>query len=479
MRTHTHLRVRGVVSRIATLLFAALALGRPAVAEPPSAPASEWREEYAYTLGVQAYVFGFPWIYLPTLRWLWVTQPPASPNTPSMPLNQFWHARELMDARFRQGGSTNNDTLYSAAWVDLAKEPMILSVPAIPDRYYTVQLASVDSDNFAYVGTRTTGTKAGSYAIVGPVWKGTLPAGVRVLPPSRTPAALVVARTLVDGPADLPAARAIQDQYRLTPLHLWGKAGAVAPENRDVWAPFDPKNDPLAEWKTMNRAMTENAPEARHADLLALFRTIGIGPGQDVAGMDEGTKRGLVRAAKEGRRLLNEVNASGPGKRVNGWRYPMPTHGRAGVYDDFLMRASLQCLAGIVANDPEEAVYLNTALDAEGRPLEGGKDYVLRFGPDQLPPVNAFWSLTPYQDYNLVANPIDRFSIGDRTPGLRRDADGGLTIYVQSESPAGDTRANWLPSPSQGPFMLILRAYLPEPEIIEQRWQPPALRRQD
>jgi hypothetical protein len=463
-------------SALPSVFLAAIALVVPVAAQPAAQASSDWREEYAYTLGVQAYVFGFPWIYLPTLRWVWVTQPPASPTTPSMPLNQFWHSRVLTDAAARQGGSPNNDTLYSVAWVDVGKEPLILSVPEIADRYYTIQLASMDSDNFAYVGTRATGTKAGSYAIVGPDRTEKLPAGVKALPPSRTSTVLIVARTLVDGPADLPAAHAIQDQYRLTPLHLWGQADARATEDRHVWPPFDPKSDPLGEWKTMNRAMTENPPEARHADLMALFATVGIGPGQDVERMDEVTKRGLVRAAKEGRRILNAVNASGLGKRVNSWRYPTPTLGRAGVRDDFLMRASLQCLAGIIANDPEEAVYLNTALDAEGQPLQGGRDYTLRFGPGELPPVKAFWSLTLYQDYNMVANPIDRFSIGDRTPGLRRDPDGSLTIYIQSEPPAGDARANWLPSPKQRPFMLILRAYLPEPEIIEQRWQPPVLR---
>lgn len=437
---------------------------------------TDWREEYAYSLGVQAYIFGFPYVYLPFLRWDWVTQPkPQGSITPYAPLNHFFHVRQLADASYRQGGSPNNDTLYSTAWLDLGKEPVILSHPDMGDRYFVFELASLDSDNFAYVGKRTTGDKAGSFAIVGPKWKGNLPKGVRALPPSRTSSALILARTLVDGPTDVANVTALQDRYTLVPLSLWGKKDAKLPASRDVWKPFDLKTDPLAEWKTMNRAMTEDPPEARLAKLLELFAKVGVGPNQDVDKLDEATRRGLARAAVDGKKLLNAVIDSGAlGKRVNNWNIPPKALGRAGLHDDFLLRASVQCLSGIVANDPEEAVYYNTTKDGTGQTLDGAKGYTIRFAPGELPKVNAFWSLTMYDaTFNLTPNPISRYSIGNRTPGLKKDADGGLTIYLQSTSPGKDKESNWLPTTASGPFFMLLRTYMPGPEIAEQKWAPP------
>ena len=329
----------------------------------------------------------------------------------------------------------------------------------------------------AYVGTRTTGSKAGSFAIVGPNWKGALPEGVQPLPTSRTSSILILGRTLVDGESDLPAVRALQDQYTLTPLSFWTRKGAALPASRDVWEPFDPKSDPLAEWKTMNRAMTDDPPEARLSKLVELFGKVGVGPGKDVDKLDEATKRGLARAAVDGRKLLNEVIRSGElGTRVNGWNIPPAAMGRAGLSDDFLLRASLQCLGGIISNEPAEAVYFNTASDGTGQRLDGANQYILRFPPGQLPQVNAFWSITMYDPtYNLVANPINRYAIGDRTAGLKKDADGGLTLYIQGVSPGLDKASNWLPSPTSGQYLMVLRTYMPGAEIVNKKWAPPGV----
>lgn len=441
-----------------------------------AASEATWRETFAYTLGVQAYVFGFPYVYLPGLRWWWVTVPkPAGGMTPYAALNHFHHGRRLADANYRDGGSPNNDTLYSIAWVDLAAEPVILSHPDMGERYFTFELACLDSDNFAYVGKRTTGGRAGSFALVGPHWSGTLPAGVQALPPSRTSSVLIFGRTLVDGPADVPAVNRLQDQYSLVPLSLWGRPGVELPERRDVWRPLDAKDDALADWKTMNRAMTEDPPEPRLAQLVAWFGQVGVGPGRDIDALDDASKRGLARAAVDGRRLLNDAIRSGElGKRVNGWSIPPRTFGRAGLVDDFLLRGSLQCLGGIIANEPEEAVYFNSARDSAGEPFDGGRAYTMRFQPGGLPQVDAFWSLTLYDPtYNLTPNPIDRYSIGNRTAGLRPDADGGLTIRIQSASPGPALEANWLPCTAAGPFSLVLRTYMPGADIVEQRWAPP------
>ena len=190
---------------------------------------------------------------------------------------------------------------------------------------------------------------------------------------------------------------------------------------------------------------------------------------------DEATKRGLARAAVDGRKLLQEATESGDlGVRVNGWNFPARQMGRAGLADNFLLRGANQCLGGIISNDPEECVYIDTMIDSNGEPINGANRYVLRFEPDQLPDVDAFWSLTAYgTDFCLIANSIDRYSIGDRTPGVEYDDDGALTIYLQAESPGADKEPNWLPIADNGP--LILRSYLPGESILNATWNVPAV----
>ena len=437
---------------------------------------TDWREPYAYSLGLQAYIFGFPYVYLPTLRWDWVTRRKSANELPLYaPINHFSHVKALADASYRGGGSPNQDTLYSTAWLDVGKEPVILSHPNMGDRYFAFELAGVESDNFAYVGKRTTGSKAGSFAIVGPGWKGELPTAVKALPPSLTPTVLIFARTLIDGPADAKTVNALQDQFTLIPLSLWGKKDAVLPTSRDVWKPFDPNRDPLAEWRTMNRAMTENPPEARLAKLVELFARVGVGTGQDVDEKDDATKRGLARAAVDGRQLIKDAIDSGRlGTRVNNWNIPPRTLGRAGLVDDFLLRASIQAMGGILSNELEEAVYYNTTKDGAGLTFDSAKSYMIRFAPGQLPKVHGFWSLTMYDPtFNFTDNPLNRYSIGDRTKGLKRDVDGGLTLYIQRTSPGPGKQSNWLPSTQSGGFFLIMRTYMPGIEIVEQKWAPP------
>lgn len=440
-----------------------------------------WRETNAYTLGVQAYVFGFPYVNLAALRWKWVTQapPPGDTTTPYAALNHFFHFRNLVDASYRDGGGPNNDTLYSLAWVDVSTEPVILSHPDMGERFFILQLACLDGDNFAAVGQRSTGPNAGHFAIVGPAWHGELPNGVQALPPSRSGSVFVLGRTLVDGPEDVAAVNHLQDQYAFVPLSLWGKTDPGAlPVRHEAWQPFDPGSDPLAEWKTMNRAMAEGPPEPRLAALTDLFATIGVGPSLDVEAQDEETKRGLARAAVDGRQMLMAINRSGNsfmGAKANGWSIPPRNFGRLGLVDNFLLRAAL-CMAGFVQPWEEDAFVPVTTADCNDALLEGGARYTIRFAPGALPKVHGFWSITVYDSTdNLTPNPLNRYSIGNRTPGLKQDDDGGLTIYLQHESPGTDLESNWLPSPPPGPYRLAFRAYWPYPEIYDGSWQPPGV----
>ena len=439
-----------------------------------------WAEEYAYTLGVQAYTYAFPWYYNTLLRWKSTTQPAPNDLTPSMPLNSFFHVRRLIDSSYRDGGSANNDTLYSIAWLELGKEPIILSVPEMGNRYYTVQFSGFDSDNFAYVGQRATGSHAGNYAIVGPGWKGKLPPGVKALKPAPTPTVLVVGRILINGAAEIGVVNRLQDQIKLTPLSLWGKKGVLAPDNRDAWAPYDRKADPMADWKTINRALGENPPPARDDALLKLFAKIGVGPGLDIDKVDEPTRRGLLRALASAKGVVTGAASDGAGGALhNGWRLYVDSWGHAGQTSDFIVRGGPQSLGGVVSNDHVEAMYPMVMHDKSGGRLTGAHKYVLRFAKDELPPVKAFWSMTAYgMDFNLIDNPTNRYSRGDRSPGLKRDADGGLTLYVQNEAPGSDKEANWLPV-GTGEFFMILRLYLPKPEAVSKQWVPPALERLD
>jgi hypothetical protein len=439
--------------------------------------AFEWRSEYAYSVGVTALVYGFPYVYGAQTRHKWVTQPQDPEHVPYSAVGQFWHAPGVLDASYQDGGCPNNDTMYSVAWVDLSAEPVILSHPDLGDRYFSFELAAMSSDNFDYVGARTTGSKAGHFLIAGPAWEGTVPDGVIATLPSPTPWILCLGRTLVDGPDDVANVRALQAQYTLTPLSLWGLPDAKVPDRRDVFAPIEVAADPLGPWKTLNAMLAENPPPAHHAVLLRQFAEIGIGPGLDVDAQPDAIKQSLTRALGAGMKLLPAQFLSGDWANVvNGWRYPPPSEGRAG--DDFLLRAADQSLAGIVANDPAEAVYLVNMGDASGNKFSSDGRYELSFAGSELPPVDAFWSLTMYKaDMNLVPNVANRYSLGDRTPGIKKDADGGITFYIQHDSPGADKESNWLPCPDSGTWFVILRLYQPHETVVNATWQCPPIQK--
>jgi hypothetical protein len=443
---------------------------------PAPQAVGDWRREYAYTLGEQAFVYGFPYIYNAELRHGWVTEPADPKMRMHSAVDHFWHARTLFDASDQEGLTPNNDTLYSCAWVDLSTEPVILSHPEMGDRYFTFELTGITSDNYDYVGRRATGPHAGDFALVGPGWEGELPAGVRRTATAPSPWILVAGRTLIDGEHDLPAVHALQDQFRLTPLHLFGQQGATVPERRDVLVPVDPERDPLAPWKTLNAMLAENPPPERHEILLRQFAEIGVGAGLDVEAQPESVRQGLIAAATAGLPMLQEQLLSGDwAELINGWRYPPREMGHFG--DDFVKRAAEQALFGIAANDLEETVYLVAFDDAEGEKLSTGR-YEIRFEAGALPPVDAFWSLTAYDEArNLISNPIDRYSIGDRTRGLVTEPDGGLTLHLQPDSPGSDRESNWLPTPREGIWFVALRMYLPRPDVIDARWQCPPITR--
>ncbi|PQO26236.1 DUF1254 domain-containing protein [Blastopirellula marina] len=448
-------------------------------AKPPAAAAapatSAWKEEYARSVGITAYTYAFPYYYNAQLRWKWVGEPGENGKNGYASVNHFFHAKRLTTAKYRDGGSPNNDTLYSIAWVDVSKEPVILSIPDMADRYYAFDFAAFNSDNFAAVSQRTNGSGPGNFAIVGPDFAGELPSGVIALAKAPTPWVLVMGRTLVSSPQDVVYVRELQSQYKLTPLSYWGKANVQVPETHDVWQPAEATSDPLAAWKTINRAMTENPPPKSQQALVDLLATLKIGPGQNVTKLDPAYQAGLARAAVDAQKILEKALLDSPDCVVlNGWKYPPPALGHAGDKGEYLVRAAQQSLGGIVASDPADAVFLVANVDAAGKKLTGAKKYQLQFPAGKLPPAKAFWSITMYSaDANLVENPVERYSITSRSIG-KLEKNEPLTIAIQHEAPAGAAAKNWLPAP-QGNFYLILRTYTPGAEIVEQTWSPPAV----
>jgi hypothetical protein len=439
---------------------------------------ADFEEEYAYALGVQAYVHLFPWYYGSLLRWRWATVPQKNLSPVLAEPNTLAHQRQLIDASYKDGGRPNNDTLYSVAWVDLSREPVIIHVPDMGKRYYSIELAGFDADNFDYIGTRVTGNRAGTYAVVGPDWKGTLPKGVKARSPAQTRWIFALVRILVDGTDDLPAVHALQDKIVLQPLSAYLGRPAAAPKYVPQ-PPFDRRSDPLADWKSINRALAESPMPASEGQLAKAYAQIGIGPGIDVDQVSPAVRRGLIRARDAGAMIVTSAPAHNVGRaEVNGWGYTSSDWGSLATNGRYLMRAS-KSLGGIVAHDSEECLYGIALKDSEGRPLDDAHRYELRFGKGQLPPVNAFWSITLYgADFNFVDNPLSRYAIGDRTKGVRLGDDGSLTIYIQKDPPGGDKDSNWLPS-GGGRIQLAMRAYLPRPEALDGRWQLPAVRRVD
>jgi hypothetical protein len=440
-----------------------------------------WKNEFTYTLGVQAFIYGFPYVYLPTIRYKWTNDPGEEPHvSPYVPLNKFWLAEKMATADYKDGGSPNNDTFYAIAILDLSKGPVVMEHPEMGNRYFTFELADMTSDNFDYIGQRATGSEAGKFLICHEGWNGEIPEGLRKVADCPTPYGLIFGRTLVKNQQDASAAYEISTKYKLTPLDYFIHKKEFVSSDRNVWQPYDVSKDYLAPWKTMLKAMKENPPPEKDNILLKWFSAIGIEPGIEPHQLDslgEDLRVELIRAEKTGMEILRNAAFSGYGNtRKNSWNSPSRNLGRAGKNNEFLLRAAVQCLGGIVANDVEESVYLNSRKDSEEKDFTGKKKYVLHFTKEQLPKVKAFWSLTLYgMDFNLTSNSINRYSLGDRSEDMKYDIDGSLTIYIQHESPGTDKESNWLPSP-EGDFYLILRCYLPDAEIYEQRWFPPAVK---
>jgi hypothetical protein len=387
--------------------------------------------------------------------------------------NVFTHARQLLRAGKSRVVTPNNDTLYTNAWLDLGAGPLVIDVPDTAGRYYVLGLLDFFTNPFAHLGQRLTGTAARAFVVTPPGWRGTLPAtfdapGARIEAPTRW--LWIIGRLLVDGPEDVAAVNALQDGFTVRTLADW-QAGRASPPRA-----FDPACDPKAPLTAahfaaqVNAALRENAPPPADAAQLARYAALGLGPG---AGPLDERNRAVLQAALD--TVLPRLREAQSGHATaSGWVQMPLVEGSFG--DDHLARA-LVALKYIGMLESREATYPMAWHDAAGEPLTGERCYTLRFAPGALPPVDAFWSLTMYdaRDYMLVDNPVDRYAVGDRTPGLQHDADGGLTLHIRHARPEGAAaEANWLPAP-EGAFYLCLRAYMPRAELLDGRYLLPPI----
>lgn len=457
-------------------LFASLATARSALAEQgPFYDLGEGSEDFS--LAIDAYIFGYPLVTMEMTRRI-ITNV-AEPGGVRGPMGHIIKARSYPDASFRDVTAPNADTLYTNAFFDVGSEPWVLSIPDMKGRYSLMPMLDGWTTVFQVPGKRTTGTGAQTYAISGPGWKGTLPAGVKEY---KSPTSIVwlLGRIYCTGtPEDYAAVHKLQDEFKLVPLSAYGKpytppSGKVDPTLDMVTAVRDQVNrmDAVSYFTLLCELMKTNPPSSADATHVARFERIGIVPGKD---FDQSKLKAdfVSRVPKTAvDRIMQHYKTL---KDENGWSFTTNT----GIYGtDYLMRALITAI-GLGANRPQDAIYPISKVDAEGRQYNGSNRYVMRFPKGHLPPVEGFWSLTMYDDgYFFVNNPLNRYSISPRQ-NLQVNPDGSTDLYIQKDSPGKDRESNWLPAPP-GEFILMLRTYWPSeagPSIINGTWAIPAVRK--
>ncbi|MEA4855334.1 MAG: DUF1254 domain-containing protein [Solidesulfovibrio sp.] len=379
----------------------------------------------------------------------------------------------------------NSDTPYSFVFMDLRAEPFVISVPAVEKRrYYSVQLVDGNVFNYGYIGSRATGNGPGDYLVAGPDWKGEVPAGIKKVFRSSTQFSMGLFRTQLFDAKDMPNVVKVQAGYKARPLSAYLGKPAPAALPLPAFPKIDKELVKVDFFEYLDFALQFAPAGPEEAAIREKLARIGVGPGKtfDFKDLSLAHKAEVLLGMKDGAAKVDgKVGAIGA--EIDGWRLASAFGDRAFYHGDWLLRAAA-AKAGIYGNDAVEAVYPMAKTLADGEPLDGGKhDYAITFAPGQLPPVNAFWSITMYDGKTqlLVKNPIGRYLVNSpMLPQLRRNPDGSLTMYIQKDRPAGNKAANWLPAPD-GPIYLVMRLYWPKtqaPSILpvgSGDWQPPAI----
>ncbi len=379
----------------------------------------------------------------------------------------------------------NSDTPYSMLWLDLRAEPMVISVPAVPkERYYSVQLTDGNAYNYGYIGSRATGPEAGDYLVVGPGWTGEKPPGIRQVFTSSTPFALTIFRTQLFNAADMPNVVNVQAGYRAQPLSAFLQQPAPPAAPATTFVPANTAGIKANFFEYLDAALEFIPETADTKDLRAKLARIGVGTGKTFAFKDLSLehKAAVLLGMKQGEDKVTKYLASGM-KDINGWKVGS-LFGDAAFYNGDWLKRAAAAQGGIYGNDGVEAMYPMTRTTAAGEAIDTSKhNYTLTFPAGQLPPVNAFWSVTMYDGKTqlLIENPINRYLINSpMLPGMKTNPDGSLTLYIQKDSPGPEKESNWLPAPN-GPVYLVMRLYWPKaeaPSILPPgagTWAPPGV----
>ncbi|PZR00291.1 MAG: cell envelope protein [Cereibacter sphaeroides] len=376
----------------------------------------------------------------------------------------------------------NSDTPYSYVGADLRAEPLVLTVPEVePGRYYSLQFIDQYTYNFAYVGSRATGNEAGNFLLVGPGWSGETPAGIKEVIRSETDFVFVLYRTQLFGPDDLPNVEKVQAGYKVQPLSAFlGQPAPAAASSVDFIKPLSAEGErtSLEFFNELNFILQFAPVDPSETELRARLASAGIEGGKtiDFASLSPEMRQAYQDGVADGWAAFQTYKETEveTGKKTSADFFGT----RAFLNGDYMARMAGAVL-GIYGNSEDEAIYPGYFADADGNPTSGANRYTMRFAPGQLPPVNAFWSLTMYKmpESLLSANPINRYLINSpMLPDLQKDADGGITIYIQNDMPAKGLEANWLPAP-EGPFQMAMRLYWPKQEALDGTWKPPVLER--
>lgn len=442
--------------------------GSPAIAAtPPAMPSaaeiiSQRDEALAYAAGLQGYIYGYPALdYMRIMREQ--TTPGLDPKGVYAPVNAVYFQNALVEpGSLYAGRGPNTDTIYFTGWLDLSQGPVTVDAPDTHDRYYALTFADFYSE-VQHTGRRTTGTGAQRLMVVGPDWKGDVPAGVQLIR-MRTHQAYILGRVLVQGSKDFPAASKLMRQFKL------GGAAAAASARRDYPVAADLTS--LSAFRFINAFLRTNPRLPGEEALMAQFDKAGFGPNVsfDEAKLSPGTRRGLERAVADGNAILQRAPRATP--QFKGWS-PMGS-GQGPYGHDYLSRAITEA-HGILANVAAESVYPSALTDGEGNQLVGTRRYRIVFPAGQMPPNNAFWAINAYdlRTVDLIPNPIKRYGISERMPDLRKRADGALELRVQRDRPT-EKDVNWLPV-NDGPFFLTFRIYQPGEAVLKGQYTLPAI----
>ena len=458
-------------------MFAVMAL---LTITPPSHAQVETPDE-AKAVAMDAYIYGYSLVTMEMTRR--VSTNVTKPEGTKGPMGQLVRLREYPTAAFKDVTAPNADTLYTIVWIEVGKEPWVLSLPNAHGRYYLFPMLDGWTNVFQVPGKRTTGTGAQMYAITGPGWKGKLPAGVKEYN-SPTSMVWVLGRIYCTGtPEDYAKVHKMQDEISVMPLSSFGKPytpppGTVDPDI-DMKTPVREQVNALdtaAYFNLLAMLMKDNPPAKPDATMVAKMAKLGIVPGApfDFRKLDPAVQEVLKDVPKEGfEKIMAHFKSAG--KDINGWIFTTKT----GLYGtDYLQRALITAI-GLGANRPQDAVYPTSEIDVEGKPYMGNNNYVMRFPKGQLPPVDGFWSLTMYDaEYFFYANPLNRYTLSARN-ALKANADGSVDLYLQHENPGPDKESNWLPAP-EGRFIPMLRLYWPKekpPSIIDGTWKISAVKK--